>query len=300
MGYLILSVFIVCSLYVQVRGRVKHSRWTLFLSDHSNLLSPINCLFYAFSSIKNTPYVDTDNFQQLQLLEDNWQTIRDEALALNNQEHIKSADKLDDIGFNSFFKTGWKRFYLSWYGQPIQSAETLCPSTTALLKQIPDVKGAMFAMLPPGASLVKHRDPYAGAYRYHLGLQTPNSEDCFIEVDGERYFWKDGESVMFDETYIHYAQNNTSTNRIVLFLDIRRPVNFFLVDWVNTLFSKGVMASSAAKNIDDDKVGMLNRVFPYLYQIRKIGKRVKAFNKHVYYGIQVAGVAYIMYALCFS
>ncbi len=28
----------------------------------------------------------------------------------------------------------------------------------------------------------------------------------FIEVDGERYSWRDGEGVLFDETYIHYAE----------------------------------------------------------------------------------------------
>ena len=51
-----------------------------------------------------------------------------------------------------------------------------------------------------------HRDPFAGSLRYHLGLVTPNSPECFIVVDGEKYYWKDGEAVMFDETYIHTAE----------------------------------------------------------------------------------------------
>ena len=42
----------------------------------------------------------------------------------------------------------------------------------------------MFAELPPGSRLVRHRDPYAGSLRYHLGLLTPNDPGCFIEVDG--------------------------------------------------------------------------------------------------------------------
>jgi beta-hydroxylase len=28
-----------------------------------------------------------------------------------------------------------------------------------------------------------------------------------FDVDGQRYSWRDGESVVFDETYIHYAEN---------------------------------------------------------------------------------------------
>jgi aspartyl/asparaginyl beta-hydroxylase (cupin superfamily) len=50
----------------------------------------------------------------------------------------------------------------------------------------------MFTELPSGSYLGKHRDPYAGSVRYHLGLVTPNSDDCFIEVDQERYSWRDG------------------------------------------------------------------------------------------------------------
>jgi beta-hydroxylase len=62
-----------------------------------------------------------------------------------------------------------------------------------LVNQIPGIKAAMFTSLPPGARLVRHRDPFAGSIRYHLGLVTPNSDDCFIEVDGERRSWHDGE-----------------------------------------------------------------------------------------------------------
>ena len=42
----------------------------------------------------------------------------------------------------------------------------------------------MFAELPPGSHLGKHRDPYAGSVRYH-GADDPNDDRCFIEVDGE-------------------------------------------------------------------------------------------------------------------
>ena len=49
------------------------------------------------------------------MLRDNWQTIREEAQHLFAQGQIKAADKYNDWGFNSFFRTGWKRFYLKWY-----------------------------------------------------------------------------------------------------------------------------------------------------------------------------------------
>ena len=231
MGLSVLAVFVLCAIYVQNRGNVRHKNLRRKLSDHANFLAPLNCLFYIFAKDRNQVYIDPNNFPALKPLQENWQLIREEALNLNNLAQIKASADLDDLGFNSFFRTGWKRFYLKWYGANLKSAEQLCPQTLALINQLPDVKGAMFAMLPPGARLMKHRDPYAGSLRYHLGLLTPNSENCYISVDGQTYAWRDGEAVMFDETYIHYAENKTDQNRIILFLDVKRPVTFFLVDW---------------------------------------------------------------------
>ncbi len=69
----------------------------------------------------------------------------------------------------------------------------------------------MFAELPVGGVLNPHRDPYAGSLRYHLGLITPNDDRCYIDVDGERYSWRDGQGVVFDETFIHTARNDAES-----------------------------------------------------------------------------------------
>lgn len=299
MGIAVLVLFVLCAVYVQTRGKVQHQYVTRKITDHANFFAPVNCLFYLFSKKGNPVYIDTKEFPELKILQENWQTIRDEALNLNSSSQIKASADLDDLGFNSFFKTGWKRFYLKWYGANLKSAEALCPETVKLLSRIPSVKGAMFTMLPPGARLVKHRDPYAGSLRYHLGLVTPNSSDCFIEVDGEKYYWRDGEAVMFDETYIHYAINNTQTNRIILFVDVKRPMNFFLAEWVNELFSRILIAASATKNVEGDKVGFLNRLFRYFYQVRIVGKKLKKFSKPLYYLVQYSLYLALIYWIFF-
>ena len=140
MGLYILLIFIVCAIYVQNRGKVKHTKLSRQLTDHSNLLAPVNCLFYTFSKVGNTPYFDTQLFPQLKIFEDHWEEIRDEALALHQQTHIKASDELDDLGFNSFFKAGWKRFYLKWYGANLPSAKQLCPRTIELINSVPEIK----------------------------------------------------------------------------------------------------------------------------------------------------------------
>ena len=154
----------------------------------------------------------------------------------------------------------------------------------ALLKELPSIKAAMFASLPPGAHLQRHRDPYAGSLCYHLGLITPEDKTlCFIEVDGQRYSWKDGEAVMFDETYIHHAQNNTQGQRIILFCDIERPLAFAPVRAFNRLFARYVMAAASSQNTDVESVGGINRVFGQIYKARLAAKRLKASNKTLYY-----------------
>lgn len=186
MKYIILLIIVIAVLYVHYRGRVRYRFWRQ-LSDHSTFTAPLNGFMYLFSRVPNTPYLRPEMFPELAILQQNWQVIRDEGLHLQQLEQIKAADKYNDAGFNSFFKTGWKRFYLKWYEDAHPSASQLCPQTTALLRDIPSVKAAMFATLPDGSRLPRHRDPYAGSLRFHLGLATPNDDRCFIEVDGQRY-----------------------------------------------------------------------------------------------------------------
>lgn len=267
-------------LYVHFRGKVRF-RFFRQLSDHSSFMAPINALVYLFSKIPDRPYHTQSEFPGIEALTARWEDIRDEALTL--QEHIRSSAKLDDLGFNSFFSRGWKRFYLKWYGDSHESARQLCPVTTKILDGIPSIKAAMFAELPPGSKLMKHRDPYAGSIRYHLGLRTPNDDGCFINVDGKPYSWRDGEAVLFDETFIHYAENLTDQDRIILFCDVERPMKYRWAATLNHWFGRHVMAAATSPNNENDRTGGLNRSFKYIQKFRLAGKELKKKNVTIYY-----------------
>ncbi|MBV8466205.1 MAG: aspartyl/asparaginyl beta-hydroxylase domain-containing protein [Burkholderiales bacterium] len=280
--FAILLIFAASAVYIHFRGRDRLGFWRQ-LSDHSTFMAPINCVMYLFSSAPSKPYLPLESCPELALLTSHWKEIREEAVALYDTGAIKASAKYDDVGFNSFFKTGWRRFYLKWYGTAHPSAEALCPRTSELLKQVPTVKAAMFAALPPGSRLVKHRDPFAGSIRYHLGLITPGSDDCYIEVDGQRYSWRDGEAVMFDETYLHFAENTTDQNRIILFCDVERPMWFWPARWFNHLVGYILLASARSPNEEGDKTGAINKLFVYIQQVRLAGKRLKAKSRFWYY-----------------
>ncbi len=273
MKLIIIAVYVLSIAYVHLRGQVRHKLGRQ-LSDHSSFLAPINCFLYLFSKIPSRPYLRVNDFPELKPLQDNWQEIREEALALLRAGEIKKSERPDDVGFNSFFKTGWKRFYLKWYGDNHPSALELCPRTTELLNSIGTVKAAMFAELPPGSR---------GSLRYHLGLSTPNDPGCYINVDGQNYHWRDGEPVMFDETFIHYAENTTDKDRVILFCDVERPLKYRWAAAFNRWFSRNVMAAAAAPNGDGDKTGGINKAFTKLYGIRLRGKALKKTNRTRYY-----------------
>lgn len=172
----IAALFVACVLYIHFRGKVR-ARWSRQLLDHSSFMAPINVVMYMFSKVPTTPFLDpAKEFPQLEPLRQNWQMIRDEALALRDAQKIAASSTFNDAGFNSFFRRGWKRFYLKWYGPSHPSAKAMCPKTTALLESLPDVRAAMFAQLPSGSELRPHRDPFAGSLRLHLGLATPNND----------------------------------------------------------------------------------------------------------------------------
>ncbi|KIG04479.1 Aspartyl/Asparaginyl beta-hydroxylase [Burkholderia sp. MR1] len=282
MRWVFLLVFIACAAYTHWRGKVRHGFFRQ-LSDHSTFMSPINGFVYLFSRVPSTPYLKPSLFPELAPIKTQWQTIRAEAVALHEASKIQAAEKYNDIGFNSFFRRGWRRFYLKWYDRPHPSAQAACPRTLAILQAIPTVKAAMFAMLPPGGTLTLHRDPYAGSLRYYLGLATPNDDGCAIIVDGERYSWRDGEDVVFDETYLHSAENRTDKDRIILFCDIERPMKYRWAQAVNNAVGGFLMRAAASLNGTGDRTGRLNRAFKYLYSIRLVGKRLKAWNWTVYY-----------------
>jgi beta-hydroxylase len=46
--------------------------------------------------------------------------------------------------------------------------------------------------------------------------------ECYIICGGVRYDWKEGEGVLFDDTYWHEVWNKTNQRRVVLFLDVLR------------------------------------------------------------------------------
>lgn len=258
--FIVVYILLFATLYVHFRGRERRPLLRQ-IGDHNTLIAPYNVFMYWFSAVPAKPILDVRQFPELTPLRDNWRVIRDEAMRLMEQGQINAATGHNDLGFNSFFKTGWKRFYLKWYDSPLPSAVAHCPRTVELVENIPTVHAAMFAVLPPGSKLNPHRDPFAGSLRYHLGLATPNDDACRIYIDGTPYSWRDGEDIVFDETYVHSARNDTNQTRVILFCDVERPLRTPIMRAINRFIANTLVRAAGTQNVPTEKVGMLNRLY---------------------------------------
>ena len=294
----VLAMFVVGTTFIHFRGTARF-RFKRQLTDHSTVMAPYNAFVYLRSAVPNKPMQDVASIPDLKILRDHWQVLREEAVALFEQGNIRPADGTNDLAFNSFFRKGWTRFYLKWYANYLPSALKFAPKTVEILRQTKSVKAAMFVVLAPHSELGPHRDPFAGSLRYHLGLVTPNSDACRIYVDGNMYSWRDGQDVLFDETYIHWAHNDTDQHRIILFADVERPLKDPVSRAINRMFARVAVASAASRNFPDEKLGALNHIFSYIYSIRRLGKWMKAKNQRFYYAVKyvlLLALAYWIFA----
>ena len=190
-----------------------------------------NKIFMATSKIPIQPYYhDLTILNEAILIKMNFETIRNEVKSIYRDFEIIN----NDLFFTGLgkCKTDWTRLYLKWFKKIDPIGEKLCPKTIDIVRSMPNIQTAMISVLKPGAKIVPHQGPYSGCIRLHMGLITPNSDDCFINLDGKSYSWRDGEVILLDDSYLHYVENNTKQYRVILFCDIVRPMNF-IGDMVN-------------------------------------------------------------------
>jgi ornithine lipid ester-linked acyl 2-hydroxylase len=190
--------------------------------------------FYARASKVGDPkFFDTKEFPWVGALEGDWQKVRAELDALlPHVAHIPNFQDLskpiaEQLSQADGIYDGWKTFLFYAYGLKAVANCRRCPETTKLVRQIPGMKTAFFSILAPGKHLQPHYGPYKGVLRLHLGLLVPEpAEKCAIRVESETRHWQEGQVMIFDDTFLHEAWNRTDGLRVILWVDIIRPMRF--------------------------------------------------------------------------
>jgi beta-hydroxylase len=153
-------------------------------------------------------FESSSRFTFLKCLEANWELICEEYLQVSPQSQLWHEKNLHN-GL-------WETIGLYQFGKWLPESN-LCPVTTRCLKEIPELFLAGFSVLNPDCRILPHAGYSGEVWRSHLGLICPDA--AWIEVAGERYVWQPGRSVIFDDTQIHSAANESATQRVVLIAD---------------------------------------------------------------------------------
>ena len=158
-----------------------------------------------------------------------WPALRDEALRVS--EELRRVPRFHELmpaqtDIAAVDGRDWRMLVLKAYGVPIQDNLGRCPLLWSLVQSAPDVLSATLSYLAPHKHIPRHRGPFRGVLRFHVGLSVPLDGQglpaAVLEIDGIPHRIGDGMSLLWDDTYPHEVWNHSDRVRIALLLDVRR------------------------------------------------------------------------------
>ena len=124
-------------------------------------------------------------------------------------------------------KPDWGATWLWRSGEIASGMDRLCRQTLAALARAPQpvIPGrapiALFSRLKPGTHIAPHHGLLNTRLICHLPLVVPDG--CGIRVGAETRAWREGELMIFDDSFEHEAWNRGTSDRTVLLFEIWRP-----------------------------------------------------------------------------
>ena len=205
---------------------IKKDRMT-FLYCISNIIS---------KQVNTPPYLDRKKyFPQSKLFElpENFKKIKKEILDVYKYKKNIPLTK-NTFGKQNYYigggkkqnnnKDGWKILPIKLGDKFTKVGLKLCPFLCKILKKVKKIRSCLISILPSKKAIPIHVGYYKGVIRYQLGVIIPKDrKNVFICVNGIKYSWKEGEGVLFDDTYPHKVYNNSNEDRVILYIDVERP-----------------------------------------------------------------------------
>jgi len=172
------------------------------------------------------PVLGRENFPWLATLEENWRVIREEA------DHARDLRlvPLDTRQLNplSVPVVGrWELLPLRTHRGWVTAVCGHFPRTVQLLRGIPGLRCADFASLSPESQIVPHQGTNWGVLRAHLALRVPEGGgrcELMFPADSFSQSWQEGAAFIFDDMHEHAAVNERSAERLVLLMEVDRPL----------------------------------------------------------------------------
>lgn len=182
------------------------------------------------TQLESKPWHDKGAFRFCALLEANFPRIKAELMALKAEPAAFGKVGGRAVHDSSLVTAGeWREFAL--FGNQRKFIENCqrCPVTTWCMEQVPEaIELAMagggetlFSVLKPGTHLRPHCGSTNARLTCHLGMVIPDG--CWIRCGKEKRVWKEGECLVFDDSWEHEVLHQGSADRIVLLINFWHP-----------------------------------------------------------------------------
>lgn len=180
------------------------------------------------STVPTTPTLNPEILGWTTHLKANWSVVQAECDAV-----VADRDAAPPLGKIATYHRRiapddkWRSYFFEAHGYECGANRARCPQTAALLDGIPNLETAFFSIMEPGTHVPRHKGFTKALLNVHLGLRVPAGVDrCRIRVGDEIHGWKDGEILLFDESFPHEVWNDSDSPRSVLFIQVMRPMSF--------------------------------------------------------------------------
>jgi len=189
-------------------------------------------MFY-FPGLAQRPFFDRANFDWVPAIEAATDMIRAELLAMidNSSDrfgpYVTATPDRPPPNNPLLDKPDWGAAWLWKDGVVVGGMDELCPATLAALELAPQplIPGrapiALFSRLTPGTHIQPHHGLLNTRLICHLPLIVPDG--CGIRVGAETRSWREGEMLIFDDSFEHEAWNRGTGDRTILLFEIWRP-----------------------------------------------------------------------------
>ncbi|WP_128891696.1 aspartyl/asparaginyl beta-hydroxylase domain-containing protein [Erythrobacter sp. HKB08] len=190
------------------------------------LRDPVNRFLARQSRIGDDPVIDPALVPGLAEVAPHWREIRAEIEPLiRERAQIPPFGKISPDHRRIASTPAWKSFFFQGYGYHAAENEARCPRTSELVASIPGVIVAFLSIMEPGTHVPLHRGLTKSWLNCHLPIMLPTTPGrCEIAIDGQIHRWREGEWLVFDETYRHEVWNETSEPRVLLMLQVQRDM----------------------------------------------------------------------------
>ncbi len=179
---------------------------------------------YRFPELAARAWYEPDSFPWIGTLEDRWREARAELEALLEQPGSFTPFADGDGAAYREEKFGLRDRRDSWTVYDLLSFEgaARCPRAAALVAEaLGEPLLAQFSRLRPGTHLPPHCGLSNDRLTVHLGLSIPPG--CTIRVGSETRAWREGECLVFDDSFEHEVWHLGERDRVVLLARFWHP-----------------------------------------------------------------------------